>query len=61
MKVKDNSRSSVKSYLEIVDTFQDTGTRPIEESPDYLIPKAESKNNLNRRHNSGTSKVKIIN
>jgi hypothetical protein len=56
LKVKDHSRSSVKSHLEIVDTFQDAGTRPIEESPDHLIPKAESKNNLNHRHNSGTSK-----
>lgn len=34
-----------ESQLEIADTFQDAGTRPIEESPDYLVLNQESLDN----------------
>ena len=37
----DKSRPVEGSDLEIVGTFQDAGTRPVEESPDLLVPDRE--------------------
>lgn len=33
----DRSRPIEENHLKIADTFQDAGTRPIEESPEFLI------------------------
>lgn len=38
----DNGRPVEASHLEIADTFQDAGTRPIEESPDVLVSNSQN-------------------
>lgn len=56
MKAEYYSRPVSKTHLEIADTFQDAGTRPIEESPDYLIP-AKGEINLSQTPHSDRSKT----
>lgn len=38
MNEEEQSRPVEKSDWEIAGTFEDAGIRPIEESPDYLVP-----------------------
>lgn len=46
----ERSRPVEESSLEIADTFQDAGTRPIEESPDFLTSEEENSDDLKRRN-----------
>ncbi|MGF1540955.1 MAG: hypothetical protein ACFCU5_10975 [Pleurocapsa sp.] len=39
---EDGIRPIEHRHIEIADTFQDAGTRPIEESPDFLVKKHHS-------------------
>lgn len=47
--ISDKNRPVEKSHLQIADTFQDAGTRPIEESSDLLISDAKTDNKLGDR------------
>lgn len=40
--ISDRARPVEKSHLQIADTFQDAGTRPIEESSDLLMSDAKT-------------------
>ena len=53
----DGERPVGESELEIAGTFQDGGTRPIEESPDFLLTENSTENSSNRTTRMSTSKV----
>ncbi|MCC0175378.1 hypothetical protein I4641_00085 [Waterburya agarophytonicola K14] len=55
------SRPVAKNHLEIGDTFQDAGTRPIEQSPDFLVSKEENIDNIDRQNISRKKIVRKIN
>lgn len=42
-KLSSKDRLIETNHLEIADTFQDAGTRPIEESPDFLVSEEDTK------------------
>ena len=46
----------LESHLEIADTFQEAGTRPIEESPDFLVKENNAvEETLDKTNNPGTA------
>ncbi len=61
---KNKSRPVAESHLEIAETFQDAGTRPIEESPDFLVSDSEDIDNLKQQdisvEKSSQSKINNI-
>lgn len=48
----DNSRPVEASELEIADTFQDAGTRPIEKSSDLLDSNRNDADDLEQKNNT---------
>lgn len=53
-----------ENHLEIADTFQDAGTRPIEASPGFLVSTLEDTDNRNKQSitqkNSSQSEINTV-